>query len=156
VFTYLHLAGFPAARCSSALLAREFAHNYRREVLLARALAVAGQAVLRFHYRHTGNSDGDGVDLTFDSMREDALGAIDALRSQAPKGPLTILGTRWGSLIAAAAAAHHPDAAVVLWSPCSRRPGSSRTPSGASSSATRAGRRAGDERAGARGPPAGG
>jgi alpha/beta superfamily hydrolase len=119
VFTYLHLpAGVPRGAvlvCSP--LHGEFAHNYRREVLLARALAVAGQAVLRFHYRHTGNSDGDGVDLTFDSMREDALGAIDALRSQAPKGPLTILGTRWGSLIAAAAAANHLDAAVVLWEP---------------------------------------
>jgi alpha/beta superfamily hydrolase len=119
VFTYLHLPAGPArgAVLVCSPLHGEFAHNYRREVLLGRALAAEGQAVCRFHYRHTGNSDGDGVDLTFDSMREDALAAIDHLRSEAPDGPLTILGTRWGSLIAAAAASEHPDAAVVLWEP---------------------------------------
>jgi alpha/beta superfamily hydrolase len=119
VFTYLHLPAPPArgAVLVCSPLHGEFAHNYRREVLLARALAGGGRAVLRFHYRHTGNSDGDGTDLTFDSMCEDALGAIDALRSEVPEAPLTILGTRWGSLIAAAAAARHPDAALVLWEP---------------------------------------
>jgi alpha/beta superfamily hydrolase len=119
VFTYHHVPAGPArgAVIVCSPLHGEFAHNYRREVLLARALTAAGQAVLRFHYRHTGNSDGDGIDLTFDSMREDALAAIDRLRAEAPDGPLTVLGTRWGSLIAAAAAGNHPDAAVVFWEP---------------------------------------
>jgi pimeloyl-ACP methyl ester carboxylesterase len=95
----------------------EFIRNYRREVLLARALAAAGQAVLRFHYRCSGNSDGDGRDLTFDSMRTDAIAGIDRLRADIPGSPLTVVGTRWGSLIAASAASLYPEASLVLWEP---------------------------------------
>jgi alpha/beta superfamily hydrolase len=119
VFTYVHLpASAPrgaVAICSP--LHGEFARNYRREVLLSRALARQGFATLRFHYRSTGNSDGDGIDLTFGSMREDALGAVEHLRGQAPSGPLFVVGTRWGALIAASAAERHPEAALVLWEP---------------------------------------
>jgi pimeloyl-ACP methyl ester carboxylesterase len=119
VFSYLHL---PASAPRGAVvvcspLHGEFIRNYRREVLLARDLAAAGQAVLRFHYRGSGNSDGDGRDLTFDSMREDALASIERLRAEVPEGPVTIVGTRWGSLIAASAASLHPEAALVLWEP---------------------------------------
>jgi alpha/beta superfamily hydrolase len=119
VFTYVHL---PASAPRGAViicspLHGEFARNYRREVLLARALADRGLAALRFHYRFTGNSDGDGADLTFESMREDTLDGIEHVRSEAPAGPLFIVGTRWGALIAASAAERHPEAAVILWEP---------------------------------------
>ncbi len=119
IFTYLHLpASAPRAAvaiCSPLL--GEFAKNYRREVLLARALARQGFAALRFHYRGSGNSDGDAADLTFDSMREDALVSIEHLRAVAPTGPLTIVGCRWGALIAASAANAVPGAGVALWEP---------------------------------------
>jgi alpha/beta superfamily hydrolase len=119
VFSYLHV---PSSAPRGAVLVcsplhGEFIRNYRREVLLARALAAAGQVVLRFHYRRSGNSDGDGRDLTFDSMREDALAGIERLQAEAPEAPVTLVGTRWGSLIAASAAAPHPGAALVLWEP---------------------------------------
>jgi pimeloyl-ACP methyl ester carboxylesterase len=119
VFSYLHM---PASSPRGAVLVcsplhGEFVANYRREVLLARALAAAGQAVLRFHYRCSGNSDGDGRDLTFDSMREDALAGIERLRADLPGSPVTVVGTRWGSLIAASAASLHPEASLVLWEP---------------------------------------
>lgn len=119
VFSYLHL---PASSTRGAVLVcsplhGEFVRNYRREVLLARALAAAGQAVLRFHYRYSGNSDGDGRDLTFDSMRRDALAGIERLRADIPGVPVTVVGTRWGSLIAASAASVYPEASLVLWEP---------------------------------------
>lgn len=119
VFTFVHLPAPPhrgAVVVCSPLLG-EFARNYRREVLLARRLMDLGFAVLRFHYRCTGNSDGDAVDLTFDSMVEDALGSVEQIRVDAPAGPLFLLGTRWGALVAASAASRHADAAVVLWEP---------------------------------------
>jgi alpha/beta superfamily hydrolase len=119
VFTYAHL---PASAPRGAVvicspLHGEFAKNYRREVLLSRALADRGFAALRFHYRFTGNSDGEPEDLTFESMRDDTLGSIDHLRAAAPAGPLVIVGSRWGALIAASAAGRHGDAALVLWEP---------------------------------------
>ena len=95
----------------------EFMRNYRREVLLARELTSRGFAVERFHYRFTGNSDGEDEDLTYDSMRQDALAAVEDIRSRAPGGPLVLIGARWGAMIAASAAGEHPEADVVLWEP---------------------------------------
>jgi alpha/beta superfamily hydrolase len=119
LFCYLHL---PRSTPRGAVvvcspLHGEFARNYRREVLLARALAEAGHAVLRFHYRFTGNSDGDGVHLTFDSMRADALAGIEWMTTEVPGVPLALVGTRWGSLVAASAAAEHPDVVLAFWEP---------------------------------------
>jgi alpha/beta superfamily hydrolase len=95
----------------------ECMRNYRREVLLARLLGSHGFAVVRFHYRFTGNSDGGEESLSFDSMREDALDCVEHLQGEAPGIPLFLLGTRWGALIAASAAAAHPGADLVLWEP---------------------------------------
>lgn len=119
VFTFLHLPPSPSrgAVVVCPPLLGEFARNYRREVLLARRLMHLGFAALRFHYRYTGNSDGEGSGLTFGSMVEDALESVEQLRGEAPDGPLFLLGTRWSALIAASAASRHPDAAVVLWEP---------------------------------------
>ncbi len=119
VLTFVHL---PASRPRGAVvvcspLLGEFMHNYRREVLIARRLAHRGYAALRFHYRFTGNSDGDDEDLTFASMREDALAAAERIDEEVPPGPRFFLGTRWGALIAASAAAAHPGAGVVLLEP---------------------------------------
>jgi alpha/beta superfamily hydrolase len=95
----------------------EFMRNYRREVLMARHLAHRGFAVERFHYRYTGNSDGQDEGLSFESMCEDALDAITHIRREVPDGPLFLLGTRWGALIAAAAASAHPGVGLILWEP---------------------------------------
>ena len=94
----------------------EFTGSYGREVLLARRLAEAGFAVQRFHYRGTGNSDGTGREVTFDSMREDAQVSLGHLRSEVA-GPVCLLGTRWGAMVAASAAAFEPEAPLVLWEP---------------------------------------
>jgi alpha/beta superfamily hydrolase len=95
----------------------EFTRNYRREVLLARRLASEGYAVGRFHYRGTGNSDGDGAGVTFESMAEDAAAVLEDLNSEAGHAPTFMVGTRWGALIAGSTMSSVPDAALVLWEP---------------------------------------
>jgi hypothetical protein len=95
----------------------EFLANYRREVRLAGALAARGLAVGRFHYRGTGHSDGEGRDVTFATMREDAVEAATWLRNRSGVKDLGFFGTRWGALIAAAVAAEAAGAPVALWDP---------------------------------------
>lgn len=119
VFSFLHL---PRSDPRAAVLIcspihGEFARNYRREVLFARRLVREGIAVERFHYRFTGNSDGDGEHLSFDSMVEDSSTCSQHLLREAGEVPFIIVGARWGSIVAASAAARCPDAAVVLWEP---------------------------------------
>ncbi|HET9333050.1 MAG TPA: alpha/beta hydrolase, partial [Gemmatimonadota bacterium] len=119
MFTALYLP--PSRPRGSVLICSplhgEFMRNYRREVLLARRLAHLGFAVERFHYRHTGNSDGDDADLTYGSMTEDGLRCADHLRGEAGDSRLFLLGTRWGALVAASVAARHEGAGVVFWVP---------------------------------------
>jgi len=95
----------------------ETLRHYRKEVLLGRALAPRGVAVLRFHYRGAGNSDCEAEDVTYDSMREDALTAAAWLAERIGTSDLAFLGTRWGALTAAAAASERPGAPIVLWEP---------------------------------------
>lgn len=95
----------------------EFAKNYRREVLLARALCAQGVAVQRFHYRGCGNSEGDPLALTLDSMRADAEEATRHLLGRTGEVPLAFVGTRLAAFVAAGLAAAHSDASVVLWEP---------------------------------------
>ena len=90
--------------------------QYRREVLFGRALASAGFAVQRFHYRGFGNSDGEGRDVTFAAMRDDAIAAGDELRARSGVGELSYLGIGWGGLVAAAAIKSSA-MPIALWQP---------------------------------------
>jgi hypothetical protein len=118
IFTATHLPAGDAIGgvviCSP--LYAEFLHNYRKEVILGRSLAARGVAVQRFHYRGTGNSDGDGSELRFAPMLEDALAAVELLRSRSSVDRVAFLGTRLGALIAASAASGS-EAPVALWEP---------------------------------------
>jgi pimeloyl-ACP methyl ester carboxylesterase len=95
----------------------EFLKNYRREVDLARVLAGRGIAVQRFHYRGTGNSEGEAEEATFDSMCEDVAFAAERLVDKTGVTNLAFLGTRWGALTAAAAARNFPGVPLALWEP---------------------------------------
>jgi hypothetical protein len=118
VFVSAHLPPGPAHAgvviCSP--LAGEFEKNYRRETLLADALAARGVAAQRFHYRGAGHSQGDPGDLTLGSMRDDALAAASPLAARL-KGPsrLAFVGTRLGALVAASAGGD--GAPLALWEP---------------------------------------
>lgn len=70
--------------------------SHRQFVLLARELAAAGHAVLRFDYRGMGDSDGDA--RSFEDVADDLRAAVDALVAEVP-GPVVL----WGLCDAAAA-----------------------------------------------------
>jgi alpha-beta hydrolase superfamily lysophospholipase len=95
----------------------EFAHNYRREVLLARSLAGHRVAVQRFHYRGIGNSDGDGSEASFETMSIDAVDAARWLQERTGVSRLAFVGPRLGAFVAAAASSRFDRAPLVLWAP---------------------------------------
>lgn len=76
--------------------------SYRLERLLADALSRDGFAVMRFHYRGSGHSEGAPERNSLDSHVEDALAASDALRTLA-LDPTAVVGTRIGGTVAAMA-----------------------------------------------------
>jgi acetyl esterase/lipase len=120
LFSYVHLP--PPDRLEGGLvicspLFAEFPNNYRKEVVLARALAAEGVAVQRFHYRGTGNSDGAAEDVTFDSIAGDAMAATDHLVERTAARPIAFLGTRLGAMIAAATASRSGGGPLILWEP---------------------------------------
>ncbi|MGH2731650.1 MAG: alpha/beta fold hydrolase, partial [Actinomycetota bacterium] len=91
--------------------------NYRREVLVARALAARGFAVQRFQFRGTGHSDGESSELTFETMRRDTMDAARHLLAAVGLEAPAFVGTRWGGTVAAAVAAGFPGAPLALWEP---------------------------------------
>jgi hypothetical protein len=96
----------------------ELLKTYRREVLLARALAARGFAVQRFHYRGSGNSDGDADDGTFDAMCQDTEAAVERLIERTGVPRIAFVGTRLGGLVAAAVVGRRPeDWPLALWEP---------------------------------------
>jgi alpha/beta superfamily hydrolase len=102
--------------CSS--LYEDFQVNYRSELLVARALARRGRAVVRFHYRGMGNSDDlSGGALTFDTMLDDARLAASWLQQRTGATRLTVVGSRLGALVAAELASRDDHTPLVLWSP---------------------------------------
>ena len=121
VFGYSHL---PSSRTHGGVVVcspihAEFIRNYRREVLIGRGLAAAGVAVQRFHYRGHGNSGGQLEDATFDTMVEDSILAAEHLREKTKVTRIAFFGTRFGAIIAAAAARRFGPSPMVLWDPVS-------------------------------------
>jgi len=95
----------------------EFQRNYRREVLLGKALALAGIPTLRFSYRGQGHSAGGADELGFDAAVRDTVSAAAHLRARTSVEQLVIVGTRLGTIVAAAAASRVGVAHVVGWDP---------------------------------------
>ncbi len=93
----------------------ESVHNYRREVLLAEALAERGIPVQRFHYRGCGQSGGRFEDISFASMCEDAARASTFLRECVPIERMAYMGTRVGALVTGSIA--ESAAPIALWHP---------------------------------------
>lgn len=91
--------------------------SHRQFVLLARDLAAAGYAVLRFDYRGMGDSDGRFVG--FESVEDDIRAAIDALCGTLPETQgIALWGLCDGATAIAFYAAKDPRvAAAVLLNP---------------------------------------
>jgi alpha/beta superfamily hydrolase len=119
IFGFTHLpprAGRAGVLVCSPLHA-EFQTNYRREVLLGRALASRGLAVHRFHYMGAGNSGGSSEGLSFGSMLDDAFAARDQLIGASGVSVMGFLGTRFGALVASTVASSLEGAPLALWAP---------------------------------------
>jgi alpha/beta superfamily hydrolase len=101
--------------CSA--LHADFATNYRKEVLTARALAERGIVVQRFHYRGVGNSDGEPRDVTLASLADDLRDARSAAGSGHDDLPTAYLATRVGALVAATVAREDAAAPLAMWEP---------------------------------------
>jgi hypothetical protein len=95
----------------------ELLKNNRREVLLSRRLAAEGVAVQRFHYRGTGNSDGEASSMTVAGMVEDATAAAECLLETAGASRLCFMGTRLGAIVAATTAARFERSDLAFWEP---------------------------------------
>jgi hypothetical protein len=96
-------------------LLSQFIAHYRHGTLMARRLASAGLAVQRFHYRSTGNSDGDIGVLTLDRMHEDTSLAAELVRRSTGVRDVAFLGVQVGSYPAAHAS--RSGAPLVIDSP---------------------------------------
>lgn len=81
------------------------AGSHRQFLLLSRALAAAGYAVMRFDYRGMGDSTGDLRD--FESINDDIAAAIGAFRATCPGVERIVL---WGLCDAASASLLYWDA----------------------------------------------
>lgn len=89
--------------------------SYRGEVLAARRLAALGFAVQRFDYRGFGHSDGETGVTDVTRMSGDLSTAIDELQGLLGQAEVTLVGSRYGSLLVANRDA--PTRRAVLWDP---------------------------------------
>lgn len=116
---YTWLAQPPGARatviiCSS--ICADFTANYHRERLLGIALAARGLGVVRFHYSGEGNSDGEGADMTFESISADTAAVVEHVGATLRPERMAFHGTRLGGLVAGSFARSAP-APLSLWEP---------------------------------------
>lgn len=80
---------------------------------IARALAAAGIAVLRFDFTGLGSSDGDFANTDFSSNVQDLISAADFLREH-HQAPQLLIGHSLGGTAVLAAARHLPEARAVI------------------------------------------
>jgi alpha/beta superfamily hydrolase len=94
----------------------EFDGGYRRQTLLARALADHGVATRRIHYRGTGNSE-LFTEALRTTMITDATAAAADLAASHPGTRQIVLGERVGALVAAEVARMISADHLVFWHP---------------------------------------
>jgi pimeloyl-ACP methyl ester carboxylesterase len=109
-------------RSEAVLLCYPFGQEYMRAHRAFRQLALlltrAGNHVLRFDYRGTGDSNGEMDEVTPQEWVEDIGTAVDELRELAGPVSLTVVGLRLGGLLAGVACHGRADVErLVLWDP---------------------------------------
>lgn len=94
---------------------------YRQETLAARATAAMGYPAMRFHSRGCGDSAGDAMSVTLETLVEDARAAADEAKRRSGASRVIWLGVRFGAVVAALAAGGRTDTAgFVFWEPVAK------------------------------------
>lgn len=93
-----------AAAIFCAPFSEERQKSYRAHYHLAQSLAEQGVACFRFDYLGTGDSDGDSIDTSIDSMVKDTCDVVAYVAAEHAVDRLYLIGTRLGATIAALAA----------------------------------------------------
>ena len=87
---------------------------------LANSLSEAGQHVLRFDYRGTGDSDGDTSDMAISDWLEDIWLAVEEGRSISGANQVNVVGVRASALLACRSVGALDELRrMVLWDPVS-------------------------------------
>jgi uncharacterized protein len=111
------------SRSAAVLLCNPFGEEAMRAHRIYRVLATqlerSGYAVLRFDYGGTGDSMGDGSDVTVQSCLDDVALAADELRAASGVTKVVAIGLRLGGTLAALATARGPLRLrhLVMWDP---------------------------------------
>ena len=84
---------------------------------LAVALAREGYHVIRFDYSHTGNSAGESNEADVDMWCEDIVAALQELQDIAAPTYISLVGLRFGALLAAKVSETYSLKKLILWEP---------------------------------------
>ncbi len=108
--------GFGFVMCTPIVEEKLWTH--RVFVNFARELAAKGYTILRFDYLGHGDSYGDHVDSSPDTMLRDIHSAIGQIQRHDTVKETGLIGLRMGATLAALAAERNPDLKkLVLWEP---------------------------------------
>jgi pimeloyl-ACP methyl ester carboxylesterase len=81
-------------------IGHEYTRGHRNLQQIAKELAQRGIDVLRFDYAGVGNSSGDAIDLSFESMIDNLHDAIAQACRRTGLSSVSVLGVRWGATVA--------------------------------------------------------
>jgi uncharacterized protein len=108
----------PRAPSAGIVICQPLGHEYIRahRVLrnLSAALSAKGFHVLRFDYFGSGDSAGEGRELTIERCQADIASAIDELKDMAMLARVSLVGVRFGATLAAMAAAKRSDIDTLI------------------------------------------
>lgn len=95
----------------------EMVCGYGRFARWAKELEQDGIAVLRFHYRGTGESAGSSGEFDFEAACTDTEAAVTWMREHLGGGQVGLFGYRFGATVAARVAARMRPDVLLLWAP---------------------------------------
>ena len=115
-----HPADAPAVKAAGVVFCNPLGHEYIRSHnainKLSNLLAKSGYHVFRFDYFGTGDSSGDSEAAGIDQWHEDIGHAIDELKDISGVNKVSLVGLRFGALLAATLPKPAVDR-LVLWDP---------------------------------------
>jgi alpha/beta superfamily hydrolase len=116
-----HMANPTNEKSSGVVLCNPIGLEYMRSYWaikqLANKLARAGYHVLRFDYSHTGNSAGSSGDATTGIWIEDIKTALKELGELSGIKQFSIIGLRFGALLAVSVSESIKLDSLILWDP---------------------------------------